>query len=128
MKTDREIQAEIAASSLLPKFDRYPAVMECWSEYEKFWRDDNGSSYIHWVTDRQYEYHLLYFDGKLALAEQNGVTIFSHLTEQFIKVMKGIKPVKPKQNSPSISLEALAAIKPGAGRFIEDDRSNFANH
>ena len=121
MKTYQEIQAEIAISSQLPKFDRYPAVMECWSEYEKFWRDDNGSSYVHWVEDRQYEYHLLYFDGKLALAERNGVTIFSHLTERLIDVMNGNEPVKPKKNCSSISLEELAAIKPGAGRLINNN-------
>ena len=119
MKTYQEIQSEILTSSRLPKFDRYPAVMECWNEYEKFWRDDNGSSYVHWVTDRRSEYHLLYFDGKLALVEQNGVTIFSHLTERFSKVMNGIEPVTPKQNCSSISLEELAAIKPGAGRLIK---------
>ncbi len=121
MKTYQEIQAEIAGSRLLPKFDCYPAVMECWNEYEKLWRDDNGCSYVHWVTDRQCEYYLLYFSGKLALVEQNGVTIFSHLTERFTQVMEGIEPAKPYKNSSSISLEELAAIKPGAGRLVKDN-------
>jgi hypothetical protein len=111
MKTYQEIQTEIAATKQLPKFDRYPAVMECWSEHEKFWRDDNGRSYAHWVTDRPYEYHLMYFDGHLAIAERNGVTIFSHLTERLTRVMEGNEPpVEFKTNYPSISLEELAAL------------------
>jgi hypothetical protein len=97
MKTYQEIQAEIAGSRLLPKFDCYPAVMECWNEYEKLWRDDNGFSYV----------------------QQNGITIFSHLTERFTQVMEGIEPVKLYKNSSSISLEELAAIKPGAGRLVK---------
>ena len=112
MKTHQEIQSEIAASSLLPKFDRYPTIMECWNEYEKLWRDDNGRSYVHWVEKRPYEYHLVYFDGKLALAERNGVTIFSHLTERFIRGSSGTEPAKLRTNCPSISLEELAATKP----------------
>jgi hypothetical protein len=112
MKTHQQIQAEIAASSQLPKFDRYPAVMECWNENEQLWRDDNGCSYAHWVANRRYEYHLLYFDGQLAIAERNGITILSHLTERFTRVMADTEPVKLTTNYAAISLAELAAIKP----------------
>jgi hypothetical protein len=112
MKTHQQIQAEIAASSQLAKFDRYPTVMECWNENEKLWRDDNGYSYAHWVANHQYEYHLMYFDGQLAIAERNGMTIFSHLTERLTRVINETEPMPLKTNCPSISLAALAALQP----------------
>lgn len=111
MKTHREIRAEIAKTSQLPKFDRYPAIIECWNEHEKLWRDDNGRSYVHWVEDRPYEYHLIYFDEYLVIVERNGVTIFSHLTEQFTKIMEGHEePVEFRADRPTISLTELAAL------------------
>ena len=111
MKTHQEIQAQIAATRQLPKFDQYPAIIECWNEYEKFWRDDNGRSYMHWVVDRPYEYHLIYFDEHLVVVERNGVTLFSHITARLTKIMEGYEePVKFRDDYPIISLEELAAL------------------
>jgi hypothetical protein len=110
MKTHHQIQSEIAASQQLPKFDRHPAITECWNESEKLWRDDNGRSYIHWVEDRQYEYHLMYFDGRLAIAERNRVTIFSHLTERLERAMSGRETAIVSNNYDAISLDELVKL------------------
>jgi hypothetical protein len=92
MKTYHQIQSEIATSQQLPKFDRHPAITECWNEYERLWRDDNGRGYVYIVTDRPYEYHLMYFDGRLVVAERNGMTIFTHLTERLAQAIKSTEP------------------------------------
>jgi hypothetical protein len=110
MKTHHQIQSEIETSQQLPKFDRHPAITECWNEYEQLWRDDNGRSYIHWVEDRQYEYHLMYFDGRLAIAERNGVTIFSHLTERLERSMKDREAATVSNNYDAISLDELVKL------------------
>ncbi len=110
MKTHHQIQSEIVASQQLPKFDRHPAITECWNEHEKLWRDDNGRSYIHWVEDRQYKYHLLYFDGRLAIVERNGVTIFSHLTARLEKAINREELATFSSNYDPISLEELVKL------------------
>jgi hypothetical protein len=76
MKSQHQIQAEIESSSLSPIFSNYPAVIECWNERELMWRTDNGRSYAHIVETSQYQYHLIYFDGQLAIVERDGVTLF----------------------------------------------------
>ena len=110
MKTHHQIQSEIETSQQLPKFDRHPAITECWNEYEQMWRDDNGRNYIHWVADRPYEYHLMYFDGRLAIAERNGVTIFSHLTDRLERAMNDTEVAKVPSNCDSISLDELVEL------------------
>lgn len=74
------------------------------------WRDDNGRSYIHWVADRQYEYHLMYFDSRLAIAERNGVTIFSHLTDRLARAMNDTEVAKVSSNYDAISLDELVEL------------------
>ena len=64
MKSQQQIRSEIDASEQLPKFDRYPAVIECWNERELMWRTDNGRSYAHIVETSEYQYHLMYFNGR----------------------------------------------------------------
>jgi hypothetical protein len=110
MKTHHQIQSEIEASHQLPKFDRHPAITECWNEYERMWRDDNGRCYADFITARPYEYHLMYFDGMLAIAERNGVTIFSHVTERLARAIDGTEPVPVPTKSDSLSLAELIAL------------------
>ena len=110
MKTHHQIQSEIETSQQLPKFDRHPAITECWNEYERLWRDDNGRSYIHWVADRPYEYHLMYFDSRLAIAERNGVSIFSHLTDRLATAMNGTEALPVSSNYDSISLDEIVEL------------------
>ena len=74
------------------------------------WRDDNGRNYIHWVADRPYEYHLMYFDGRLAIAERNGVTIFSHLTDRLEKAINAREAAKVPSNYDAISLDELVEL------------------
>ena len=95
MKTHHQIQSEIDLSSQLPKFDRYPAVIECWNERELMWRTDNGRSYAHIVETSEYQYHLMYFNGRLAIVERDGVTIFAHLTAQLTEMMSNDAPTVP---------------------------------
>ena len=95
MKTHHQIQSEIDLSSQLPKFDRYPAVIECWNERELMWRTDNGRSYAHIVETSEYQYHLMYFNGQLAIVERDGVTIFAHLTDRLTELMSNDAPTVP---------------------------------
>jgi hypothetical protein len=88
-KTARDIELEIQQSRQSLPIDRYPQIIECWSEYEKMWRIDNGRSYNHVIQSNQYNYHLLYFDGQLGIVEQSGQTIFSHLTPKLSRMMSG---------------------------------------
>ena len=92
MKTHHQIQSAIDLSSQLPKFDRYPAVIECWNERELMWRTDNGRSYAHIVETSEYQYHLMYFNGRLAIVERDGVTIFAHLTDRLTEMMSNEAP------------------------------------
>jgi hypothetical protein len=95
MKTHHQIQSAIDLSSQLPKFDRYPAVIECWNERELMWRTDNGRSYAHIVETSEYQYHLMYFNGRLAIVERDGVTIFAHLTDRLTEMMSNDAPTVP---------------------------------
>jgi hypothetical protein len=95
MTSQQQIQAEIDSSSQLPKFTNFPAVIECWNERELMWRTDNGRSYAHIVETSAYQYHLIYFNGQLAIVERDGVTIFSHLTPELAEVMSNDAPTVP---------------------------------
>jgi hypothetical protein len=86
-KTPADIELEIQQSRQLQPIYRYPKVIECWSEYEKMWRTDNGRSYNHIIQFQHYNYHLVYFDGQLGIVEQLGKTIFSHLTPELSKMI-----------------------------------------
>jgi hypothetical protein len=89
MKTTAEIELEIQKFRQLTPIDVYPQIIECWNEYERMWRTDNGRSYTYIIQDKQYSYHLLYLDGRLGIVERAGETIFSHLTPKLLKLMNG---------------------------------------
>jgi hypothetical protein len=112
MKSQHQIQAEIDSSSQLPIFSNYPAVIECWNERELMWRTDNGRSYAHIVETSAYQYHLIYFDGQLAIVERDGVTLFSHLTDRLTELMSNNTPtVLLKQDGISvISVDDLVSL------------------
>jgi hypothetical protein len=86
-KTLQQIQSEINASSELALFSSIPRAIECWNEHGILWRSDNGRGYSHVTEIAKYQFHLLYFDGQLAIVEKNGTTIFSHLTPALAKNM-----------------------------------------
>lgn len=89
MKTPAQIQAEIEAARKFLPFHTHPKTIECRSEYEVMWRADNGRSYNHIIERADYQYHLIYFDDRLAIVEKTGVTIFSHLVPELEKMMQG---------------------------------------
>jgi reverse gyrase len=112
MKTHHQIQSAIDLSSQLPKFDLYPAVIECWNERELMWRTDNGRSYAHIVETSEYQYHLMYFNERLAIVERDGVTIFSHLTDRLTEMMSNDAPTVRlnRDRMPVISVDDLAEL------------------
>lgn len=112
MKSQQQIRSEIDASEKLPKFDRYPAVIECWNERELMWRTDNGRSYAHIVETSEYQYHLMYFNGRLAIVERDGVTIFAHLTDRLTEMMSNDAPTVPlnQDRIPVISVDDLVEL------------------
>lgn len=115
MKTHQQIQSEIELSSQLPNFDNFPAVIECWNERELMWRTDNGHSYAHIVETSEYQYHLMYFNGRLAIVERDGVTIFAHLTVRLTEMMSNDAPTVRlnRDRMPVISVEDLAELCKG---------------
>jgi hypothetical protein len=88
-RTSAQIQSEIALTrATYPQpFDRYPQIIECYNEKERLWVNNNGKCYIDLVTDAPCESFLLYFNGHLAIVEERGQTIFSHLTPKLEREM-----------------------------------------
>jgi hypothetical protein len=110
-KTPQQIQFEIAASAKLALFSITPRTIECWNEHGILWRTDNGLGYTHVIQITKYQFHLLYFDGQLAIVEKNGTTIFSHLTPELAESMasNSANSLAPKSLAPrTMTIEQLA--------------------
>lgn len=119
MKNQQQIQSEIEASARLPKFDTFPEVIECWNEREILWRTDRGRSYPHIIDARPYQYHLMYFDGRLAIVEQAQVTIFSHLTARLAEEMSRESP--PNQVTTPTAIAPITYNQDGISVISVDD-------
>jgi hypothetical protein len=81
-KTTAEIQVDINLTFWLDKIDTLPDVIECHNEYGRMWRNDRGRAYTDIIDNIDYNYHLLFFDGKLGIVEDRGKTVFCHLTPE----------------------------------------------
>ena len=81
-KTAADIQVDINLTFLLEPIDTYPDVIECHNEYGRMWRNDRGRGYTDIIDHVDYNYHLLFLDGKLGIVEYQGKTVFCHLTSK----------------------------------------------
>ncbi len=79
-KTAADIQVDVNLTFLLDKIDTLPDVIECHNEHGRMWRNDRGRAYTDIVDNVDYNYHLLFLDGKLGIVEYQGKTVFCHLT------------------------------------------------
>jgi hypothetical protein len=129
MKTAAEIQIEIDRSRQLEPIYSYPQIIECWNEHEKMWRTDNGRSYPHILQNQEYDYHLLYLDGRLGIVERSGKTIFSHVTERILKIMSGdvstLEPLQPSVLNQDRALVKFDLLEPDIQNIVKEKHHSF---
>lgn len=92
-------QIEFTKQAHPQPFSSYPHRLECCNERERLWVNSQGRCYTDVVDDRPCAYFLLYFDGYLAIVEENHHTIFSHLTPELAAAMSHQQPVPQPGNS-----------------------------